>query len=152
MNIQRILAPTDFSSCARAAVDYAIFLARTLGARVDVLHVWELPTNILPDWIVQAPGEPPQAASALVAGVASRKLELLISELRSAFENVHGANEQGDPTDTILRIAEKGAYDLIVVGTHGRSGLSKFWSGSVAEKVVRSAACPVLTLREVQAG
>lgn len=147
MDIKRILAPTDFSECARPALDYAIFLARRLGARVDVLNVWELPINVVPDWLVQVPGEPAQPVSALVRGGAALQLELLINELRVSFENVHGRLERGDPTETIARVAAHDKFDLIVMGTHGRTGLAHMWSGSVAEKVLRRAPCPVMSVR-----
>ena len=148
MDIKRILTTTDFSKHARPAIDYALFVAERFGARVDVLHVWELPIDVLPDWIVQAPGEPPQAASELVRGRAARRMEALTVELRQRFENVHGLLENGEPADAILRVGAREAHDLIVMSTHGRTGLSRAWTGSVAEQVVRRASCPVVTLRD----
>ncbi len=151
MDIKRILAPTDFSASARPALDYALLVGRRFGARVDVLNVWELPINVLPDWIVQAPGEPPQAISTLVRSRAASQMEQLTNELRAQFDNVHGRLETGDPAELIVQTAARDKYDLIVMSTHGRTGLSHLWAGSVAERVLRHAPCPVLTVRAPQA-
>lgn len=148
MDLRRILVPTDFSDCANAALDHALFIARRFGARVDVLSIWALPIDVLPDWVVQPPGGPPQAASSLVRGRSASKLETLTSELRQRYENVQGRLETGDPAEVIVQLVGRDHYDLVVMGTHGRTGLSHLWSGSVAEEVVRRAACPVLTIRE----
>ncbi len=147
MNISRILVPTDFSACSRAALDQALVVARRFGARVDLLHVWELPINVLPDWIVQAPGQPPQAITALIRGRAASQLEQLVSEVRGGDESVHGRLETGDAAEQVVQIAARDGYDLIVIGTHGRTGLDRLWSGSVAEEVVRRASCAVMTVR-----
>jgi nucleotide-binding universal stress UspA family protein len=146
MDIKRILAPTDFSLASRPALDYALGIAHRFGARVDVMNVWELPIDVLPDWIVQVPGDPPQAITQLVRGRAGEQMELLVTELRHRFDNVHGRLETGDPGQQIVEVASRDKYDLIVMGTHGRRGLSHLWTGSVAESVVRRATCPVLTV------
>jgi nucleotide-binding universal stress UspA family protein len=147
MEIKRILAATDYSACSLPALGHALDLGRRFGSRIDVLHVWELPIGILPDWIIQAPGEPDQPATQLVRNRAGSELERMVSGLRLTYENVHGRLETGDPAQQIVTIAGREHYDLIVMGTHGRTGLSHLWTGSVAERVVRTAACPVLTVR-----
>jgi nucleotide-binding universal stress UspA family protein len=150
MDLKRILAPTDFSPASRPALDYALGLAQRFGARVDLMHVWELPIDVLPDWIVQAPGDPPQAITTLVRGRASQQMESLVTELRHRFDNVHGRLETGDPGQQIVEVSSRDPYDLIVMGTHGRRGLSHLWTGSVAERVVRRAICPVLTVHTAE--
>lgn len=147
MDIKRILAATDFSPCSLPALDYAIEIARRFGSRIDVLNVWELPIGLLPDWVVRAPGEPDQPITNMVRNRAGKELEQIVSDLRRSYENVHGRLEVGDAAKQLPEIAKRDGYDLIVMGTHGRSGLAHLWTGSVAERVVRHATCPVLTVR-----
>ena len=90
MDIKQILATTDFSPGSRAAIDCAIEIGRGFGARVDILNVWQLPFDILPDWIIQAPGEPAQPISNLARNRAGREMEILVSDLRRGYDNVHG--------------------------------------------------------------
>jgi nucleotide-binding universal stress UspA family protein len=142
--IRRLLVPVDFSPCSRAAVDYAVFLARRFGAELDVLHVWQLPT---PVWAPTLLVPTTEVVEALEQGAASAEMQRLLSHLKGEEGIVvRGRLECGETTHTILAASENG-YDLLVMGTHGRGQLSHLLFGSIAEAVVRHAACPVLTIR-----
>ncbi len=147
MHIARILVPTDFSENARAAIEPARMLAERFGAHVDLLHVWEsLPLGV-PEWNVLGPNGKPTAARVVLRQLATQQLEKLVSELRGEGMTVHGRLEEGSTWRAITRVAKEDRYDLIVVSTHGRAGLDRLVMGSVAEKVVRHAPCPVLVVR-----
>lgn len=143
-DIRTILVPVDFSDCSRVAVERASILAKKLGASLHVLHVWELP-EVLP------PGANEGAYAGqllgMVEGFAGTRLRELVEEVRGRGIAVDGSFlEMGSPWRTIVRFAEDGRYDLIVMGTHGRRGLTRALLGSVAEKVVRCSHLPVLAV------
>jgi len=138
--VQTILHPTDFSERSGHAFRFACLLARDLGAHLIVLHV-------MPPEAIALQGEfmtyvPP---SDKYREELSEKLHWLGAE-DPAVEVEH-LLEEGDPAAVILRVVETTPCDLIVMGTHGRTGLSRVLMGSVAEEVVRRASCPVLTLK-----
>ena len=136
--IRTILHPTDFSGPADLAFGVACALARDFGARLVVLHVVEFPANVYPEatrhedpalrhpalWDKVRRLRPPSPAAAV--------------EYRLA---------DGDAAAEVVRAAGETGSDLIVMGTHGRSGLKHLLMGSVAEQVVRKAPCPVLTVK-----
>jgi len=137
--IHAILHPTDFSDHSEHAFHLACSLARDHGARLIVLHVWSIPTSMLFGEVVPIPD----------AGRYDRNIE---DELHSYQPD--GRDQpcehmlvQGDPAIVILQVAKDVAADLIVMGTHGRRGLMRLLMGSVAEQVVRSASCPVVTVK-----
>jgi nucleotide-binding universal stress UspA family protein len=147
-DIQQILVPVDFSAPSEGALDYAAKFATILGASVDVLHVWEVPGFVPPmsmviegmsllDW---AQKNAQEGLDRVVRAAATRGVAI-----RSARA------EPGRPASIIPEVAKTGGYDLIVLGTHGRTGLSRMLLGSVAENVVRHAHCPVLTVRPAPA-
>jgi nucleotide-binding universal stress UspA family protein len=141
----RILVPTDFSECARAAMNVALELARKLGGAVTLLHVYEIPVYPLFDG--GSVITPPSVAAEIVSGV-DDSLRRLRREAESSFEvPVELRSVEGVAHQQIVRAASEGDYDLVVMGTHGRTGLSHLVAGSVAEKVVRTSARPVLTVR-----
>lgn len=146
--IERILVPVDFSACSRSAVDYAVFLANTFNANIDVLHVWR-PPELAGDE-VQVFNRQMQGTS-LKTYMEEQANTALSTFLKDVAQDSHVGKrprlEAGDPAETIAKVAQEGAYDLIVMGTHGRTGLSHVFLGSVAEKVVRLAPCPVMTHR-----
>ena len=78
-------------------------------------------------------------------------MELLLTELRSGQERVRGRIETGDPAAAVVRVAAHDRHDLIVMGTHGRTGVTRWLMGSVAENVLRHAHCPVLIVRGEEA-
>ncbi|MSP60422.1 MAG: universal stress protein [Myxococcales bacterium] len=155
--IERILVPVDFSACSRAALDYAVWIAgladpgadpRAPKMSIDVLHVWEPPHLIAPEVRVGAREGPGQTLAEFARSHAGHEMEALLATLEQrSGARVRGRLETGDPCATIVKVAADERFHIIVMGTHGRSGLSHLFAGSIAEKVVRRAPCPVLTLR-----
>ncbi|HEX9619420.1 MAG TPA: universal stress protein [Polyangiaceae bacterium] len=147
-SINKILVPVDFSPCSEAALNYACFIAGRFGAKVHLLHVWEAPAFLPPETIVGSP----ETGRTLAALAHQQAFELITDMARSArdrgFEIAGQDVAFGAPARTIVGHAEENGHDLIVMGTHGRTGLMHVLLGSVAEKVVNFAKCPVLTVRE----
>lgn len=131
---QRILCPVDFSETSNKALQYAEWLAGSAGAEVVVLHAFELPASY------DYPGQTRPTDPAL-----RQRLEsLLPGSPRVKFHHVLHA---GNPGEVICWLAEDRKCDLIVMGTHGRTGLLHLLVGSIAEHVLRHARCPVLVVR-----
>jgi nucleotide-binding universal stress UspA family protein len=146
MVAQRFLVPFDFSPYAEHALDYAIALAQKLQAEVTVLHVIQSLAMGGADMGIVLPYTYMQE---LEAGITST--------LETALQRVTAAGLKGDmlvvhgvPFHEIITAAQRCQTDLIVMGTHGRTGLTHILLGSVAEKVVRLAPCPVLVVRSPQ--
>lgn len=142
--INKVLVPVDFSDASKAALDYAAALARKLGAAVHLLHVWELPEPM-------PPGEFESAAEVTLTSAlqdtASKGLDAFVASAKARGLTVdHAWSERGVAWRSIVQTAEKTPYDLIVMSTHGRKGFARALLGSVTERVVRSANCPVLSL------
>jgi nucleotide-binding universal stress UspA family protein len=144
MNIRHILAPTDFSDYSKKAISDAFELARTFGAKLSLLHVIEPPPYPIE-------GFAPSAVGADLLGdleqQASTELAQVLPDAQEATVEVTRAVAIGSPSQKIVETAEAEHVDLIVMATHGRTGLSHLLIGSVAERVVRTAPCPVLTIR-----
>jgi universal stress protein A len=136
--IHSILHPTDFSERSGYALHLACALARDYGARLVVLHVATPPTSIYGEGIL-----PPDPQ--LLSQEAKAQLERL--EVPGANVRAERRFEEGDAATEILRVAQEIHAGLIVMGTHGRTGLGRLVMGSVAEQVVRKASCPVLTVK-----
>jgi nucleotide-binding universal stress UspA family protein len=146
MLYSHILVPTDFSDEAKRALYYAIEEAKQYQAKLSLLHVLHHQPNADVSYVREVPesrrgyeveGDSDEAALT--------HLRDLIPPAFSGFWEVHVAT--GEPADAIVRLATDLGVDLIVMGTHGRTGLQHVILGSVAEKVVRHAPCPVLTVR-----
>lgn len=139
--IQRILAPLDFSDCSLDALEYAIFVAKTFDAALTVQHVLE-PVAFGLDFTLRHVEERRQQR---------KQVESWLSDLASSLDaqglRVTHVVAAGEPADTILARSQEQRCDLIVMGTHGRRGVSHLVSGSVAEGVLRKAGCPVLTVK-----
>jgi nucleotide-binding universal stress UspA family protein len=145
---KNILVPHDFSPCADRALHVAVELARVHRSAVTLLHVSDLPDDLADDAVV----EPKEEGRAwVVADYATRgalrRLEMIAEPLRREHLAVTTKAVTGACADEILGAAHELGSDLLVVGTHGRTGLSHFWLGSVAEEIVRRAPMPVLTVR-----
>jgi nucleotide-binding universal stress UspA family protein len=143
--IKTIVVPTDFSETSTAALEYGWDLAEALGASLHVLHV-----------ILDPYGQPwaPEAFAVSLPGLieqwereAMERMQGMVPPAIQAKVRVTFATRVGHPFVEILRYAKEQPVDLIVMGTHGRGPVAHMLMGSVAEKVVRKAACPVLTVR-----
>lgn len=138
MDAKKILFPTDFSTASDAGLAHAASLARESGARLLILHVEEPP-------MAYGGGE-------LYYGVPNPDNAALLKMLQDVVPTSDVPYEHrlvvGDPASEIVRVAEEEKVDLIVLGTHGRTGLRRLLMGSVAEAVLRRAPCPVFTFKE----
>lgn len=143
-----ILVPVDFSHCSTAALDYAVDLAHRLGAKMSVLHVFEVPALVAPDLIVTIPDRPTQTIADWVQHEARVSMEELMSKMRrpEGLEVDYKVIGGEAPESIVAEAAQSGA-SLIVMGTHGRRGLAHLMMGSVAERTLRIAPCPVVTVR-----
>ena len=143
--IRKILLPTDFSPCSERAIEYAAALAKGLGTSVHLVHTLDEPAAARGLWdpAVHDPHRRDRAyhaARGRLADVAQRLLPLataVSAEVRS-----------GDAAEEIVKAAVDYGCDLVVMATHGRTGLPHLVMGSVAEAVIRHAPCPVLTVRQ----
>jgi len=135
--LKRILVATDFGPQADAALTYARALARNFGATLHVMHVAE-------NFFLRPTVADPHA---LKAAVARRLEERLTAEDRSDLHARAVLETSDHAADAITTYAKGAEIDLIVMGTHGHHGLTHLLVGSVAERVVRTAACPVLTVK-----
>ena len=145
----RILVPTDFNATADAALAYARTLADTFGASLHLLHVFEDPYSSAANAPEVYAALPPDFRERALANAAQQLEERLAAEERQRGGTTNLV--MGSAAKDIVRFAVDDQIDLIVIGTHGRSGIAHLLLGSVAERVVRTAACPVLTVREAPA-
>ncbi|HEU4728803.1 MAG TPA: universal stress protein [Kofleriaceae bacterium] len=144
---KHILVPTDLSEGAEQALDYACELARTLGARIHLLNVITVPSLGVPE---------------LGLALTSTMIDQMVVDSQQAIDRLartrctaelgHVMVRTGDARDVINQTAKELGIDLIVMGTHGRRGITRALLGSVAETVVRSAPCAVLTVRLHEVG
>jgi nucleotide-binding universal stress UspA family protein len=144
MNIQRILAPTDFSELSKQGLTSALELTEAFGAKLLLLHVVEpppypvegiVPSHLGATWLDDLERQ------------ASQDLAQMLSETHASKVEVTRRVVVGIPYRKIVEVAEEENSDLIVMTTHGRTGFSHLVMGSVTEKIVRTAPCPVLTIR-----
>jgi universal stress protein A len=145
--ITRILVPTDFSETSDAALRYARTLAETFSASLHLVHAFEDPYAagaLAPEVYGAVPQELRDSALQLAA---TNLDERLSTADRDRFRGTT-AVVMGAPAAAIVKYATDHGIDLIVMGTHGRGGVAHLLLGSVAEKVVRTAPCPVLSVRE----
>jgi nucleotide-binding universal stress UspA family protein len=138
----KILVPTDFGAGSDHALTYAVELARALGAEITVMHAYELPMLGFPDGALLAT---PDLASRIAEG-AQIGLRKAVASVASSGVALKTVLKQGATWRAIVDVATELDVGMIVMGTHGRHGLPRALLGSVAEKVVRTAPCPVLTM------
>jgi len=131
--VSRILAPTDFSDCAAGGLDYAVTLAKSFNAALILIHVVEANPYTIAQGLNLI-----NYKERLLSDLSKR---LLKEKIAAEAHLVHGI-----PFREIVHLAEREKADLIVIGTHGRTGFDHLITGSVAEKVLRLAPCPVITL------
>ncbi len=141
----RICCPIDFSDASRAAMEVAADLARRNGGSLVLLHAYPVPGYTVPDGSVVASPRMMQE----LADQAKKHLEEWRAEAEKLVEAPRVRTEKaiGEPAAEILAFAKSTGQDLLVLGTHGRTGLEHALMGSVAERVLRKAHCPVLTVR-----
>jgi nucleotide-binding universal stress UspA family protein len=136
--ISTILHPTDFSPASGLAFRLASALARDHGARLVVVHVVATPVPVAAEWVCTLPAEIDWEAI-------EARLDRLCPEDPAVSREYRLL--EGEAAPEILRLARETEADLIVMGTHGRTGLGRLLMGSVAERVVRAALCPVVTVK-----
>ncbi len=145
IKMKTILHPTDFSEPSKHAMKYAISMSDEFSAKLVILHVIEEISSALYFDMLQTP--PLAQLMADIEKQANKALqELLPADVRARLK-VEYLIRKGAPFLEIIRCAQEIEADLIVCGTHGRSGIKHALFGSVAEKVVRKAPCPVLSVR-----
>ena len=149
--LKRILHASDFSPASRSAFAMARVLAKKLGARLILFHAYEgIPPLVMGTPMMPMAGSAPGAfvdklwATAKTAG--ERGLERLAERARRDGLRVSTRLETGAPASAIVRAARKERAAMVVLGTHGRTGLPRLLLGSVAERVIRTAPCPVVTV------
>ena len=165
MAFTHLLVPTDFSKPANQALSYAREEAALHRAKVTLLHVLALHADTDIYYVTGSPEPPPQGSVDPTGGgrmsarplseptvVRSDPAETALAQLQDLIPAAGRgtwdvAIAVGHPADAVVRVAQERKVDLIVMGTHGRTGLQHVLLGSVAEKVVRLAPCPVLTIR-----
>lgn len=144
MQFRHILAPTDFSEYSKKAVAAALELAKTFGARLTILHVVELPPYPIEGFV------PSSVSSSFIEDLerqATQDLAQIVPEAETSGVEVTRVVVVGTPYRKIIDTAEAEQIDLIVMATAGRTGFSHLVMGSIAERIVRTATCPVLTIR-----
>ena len=142
IQLKRILLPSDFSELSSEATKYACVLVEQFDAELHMLHVHE--TFVIPEYAMGIDWE--KLAQEAQKSAEAHMNEVLDPEWKTG-RTVVVATAEGPPFLEIIRYAKEHDIDLIVMATHGRSGVSHMLIGSVAEKVVRKAPCPVLTVR-----
>lgn len=142
MALTSIVVATDFSAMAERALDLAIAIAAPLGASITVVHVYDIPAFSLPPGILV----PTDDIVGVVERTSAASLETLVAGKSSSGVKIRGVLREGTPWDQIEAVANEVSADLVVIGTHGRRGLSRALLGSVAEKVLRTSKRPVLTV------
>lgn len=147
--VRKILVPVDFSEGAKAAIDLAVTFAKPFGAAIELYHVWQPPPLVPVPLVVVSPEQGrPLTLEDLARTEAGTQMKDLVGKLHGlGIKDATSRVGVGDPAHEICDLARAGHFDLIVMGTHGRTGIAHALLGSVAEKVVRRATCPVLTVR-----
>lgn len=142
MNVKNILCPVDYSESGNAAITYASSLAKEYDAEIHLVHIYDLPLAYVDGGFASAP----------IPSVPPADLDGEQSKL-NAVTPTSGVKYRhrlvvGSPVDELVKYVTEQNIDLIVMGTHGRTGLGRLLMGSVAEGVVRRASCPVLTIKQ----
>lgn len=141
----RVLHATDFSTASRAAFARAVEAAKRARGQLFIVHVMTPAVPMVGDGYVS-----PAAWDSIMRSyraAAQKKLNGLVAKAKAAGISVKGILLDGVPHEQILRAAKSKRADLLVLGTHGRSGVARFFLGSVAGRVVAGSSCPVLTVR-----
>jgi nucleotide-binding universal stress UspA family protein len=141
---EKILVPVDFSESANQAVKFGIDLAKRYGASLELAYVYQPVAYALPEgYVLITPDQLNEILAEFQKQLAAAKAEALAA----GVAKVEAVVLQGYPIQEIVRRAQEQKVDLIVMGTHGRSGIPRVFLGSVAENVLSSSPCPVLVVR-----
>lgn len=152
MSISKILVPVDYSPCSRAALQFAVGLAERFGATLDVVHVWDRPSYVTEVAMTHTDPMSGKSLIQLIEENAERDLREFLQGVSLPHGMVaSGRLLSGDPASALLRELKTHQHDLVVVGTHGRTGLSHVLLGSVAEKLTRLAHVPVMVVPDESA-
>ncbi|HET9956972.1 MAG TPA: universal stress protein [Polyangiaceae bacterium] len=144
---RKILVPVDFSSCSKTALEHALALAALTGAQIDLLYVWEPPPFEGREPRVHVNGEASTLQDYALTQSRTEMDKFIAGVPEEQRKRLQAHYEVGRPRERILDHATRG-YDLVVMGTHGRTGRARALAGSVAESIVRGCVSPVLTVRE----
>jgi nucleotide-binding universal stress UspA family protein len=143
MAFDTILVATDFGDTAQMALDWAIELARALGARIVLVHAFDLPLVGLPDAALMVTAE----VAARLTNEAQAALDAEVARASGKGVQLTGVLRQGDPRELVPEFAISAKASLIVVGSHGRRGLARTLLGSIAEDILRTSKTPVAVVR-----
>lgn len=143
---KQILLATDFSECSVRALDYALTLADISGASLHVLHVHQIPVST--GWGAEAYVAPPVDLFEQIEQEAREQLDKALTDEQRTRARAEVVLRSGNAVVEIIQYAKAHDIDMIVMGTHGRGPVGHVLMGSVAEKVIRKAPCPVLVVRE----
>ena len=138
---RHILVPVDFEASSKRALEVGTDLALKFDAKLTLFHAWDTPAYAYVNFYV--PGD----VWSLLEEAAKKQLCETLVEVRKRVPHADSVLVYGPAGFEILKAIEREGVDLVVIGTHGRQGLSRFFLGSVAEKVVRGSSVPVLTVR-----
>jgi nucleotide-binding universal stress UspA family protein len=146
MKIARILVPVDYSECSQSALTAAGFVAAAFGATLDVIHIWDRPSYVSEELTVRGEGEVRTLLDMIRENAETEMRDFLAKAALPASIPLSHRLVSGNPAATVLHELRQGHHDLLVVGTHGRTGLRHLMLGSVAETLVRLSPIPVLTV------
>lgn len=148
---RRILVPVDYSENSRHSLNFAAKLAASLGASLDVVHVWDRPSYVADGVMVRREGQEHCSLLELIEENAQRDMKEFLAtvDLPQGLV-IESRLVSGDPVASLVGEAKQKQHDLIVIGTHGRTGLAHMLLGSVTEKLIRLSPVPVLTLPPVR--
>ena len=144
LSINRVLCAVDFSEFSLDALRHGVVLARWYGAELRLLHVYEPAATLLP--VKGPPGDLPLSQPVNVEELAGEVRQFCAPVLEPVAKNVEVVLKEGKAAKEIAREAERWPADLLILGTHGRSGFERLFLGSVTEKVLRSTRVPLLTI------
>ncbi|MBX3183489.1 MAG: universal stress protein [Polyangiaceae bacterium] len=146
MNVNKILVAVDYSDCSKRAVEYATFLAERFGASLCLIHAWDRPYYARERDVILGQGtDSPKPLSQLLKETAEEEMQRFIAslELPAGLTVTHRVCP-GNVASAVIDAAK--GFDLLVAGTHGRSGFKHLLLGSVAERLVRLSPTPVITV------
>lgn len=152
MSVRKILVPVDYSACSRVALEFAVDLAARYSASVDVVHVWDRPSYVTDAVMTHRDPSSGKSLIHMIEENAERDLGEFLKDVRLPDGTAAaGRLLAGDPASALLHELGRGQHDLVVVGTHGRTGLSHVLLGSVAEKIARLSHVPVVVVPDARA-